>query len=154
MLISDDMYPTALAHTIKEFPMSITETLNYMLLIFCIFFPAAVWNKKLCRMCSFLPDGQFLVSCSVDGFIEVWDYLSGKLKKDLQYQAQADETFMMHDDPVLCVDFSRDSEMIASASQDGKIKVHEKDVIVVTHHPHRNVVATYSEDCAMKLWKP
>lgn len=33
------------------------------------------------------------------------------------------ETFMMHDDPVLCVDFSRDSEMIASGSQDGKIKV-------------------------------
>lgn len=26
-------------------------------------------------------------------------------------------------DPVLCVDFSRDSEMIASGSQDGKIKV-------------------------------
>lgn len=33
------------------------------------------------------------------------------------------ETFMMHDDPVLCVDFSRDSEMLASGSQDGKIKV-------------------------------
>lgn len=30
---------------------------------------------------------------------------------------------MMHDDAVLCVDFSRDSEMIASGSQDGKIKV-------------------------------
>ena len=29
----------------------------------------------------------------------------------------------MHDDPVLCVDFSRDSEMLASGSQDGKIKV-------------------------------
>jgi len=31
---------------------------------------------------------------------------------------------MMHDDAVLCVDFSRDSEMLASGSQDGKIKVH------------------------------
>lgn len=30
---------------------------------------------------------------------------------------------MMHEDPVLCVDFSRDSEMLASGSQDGKIKV-------------------------------
>lgn len=30
---------------------------------------------------------------------------------------------MMHDDPVLCADFSRDSEMLASGSQDGKIKV-------------------------------
>lgn len=30
---------------------------------------------------------------------------------------------MMHDDAALCVDFSRDSEMLASGSQDGKIKV-------------------------------
>lgn len=30
---------------------------------------------------------------------------------------------MMHDDAVLCIDFSRDSEMLASGSQDGKIKV-------------------------------
>ncbi|CAK7357375.1 unnamed protein product [Dovyalis caffra] len=51
---------------------------------------------------------------------QVWDHVSGKLKKDLQYQA--DETFMMHDDPVLCVDFSRDSEMLASGAKDGKIK--------------------------------
>ncbi|KAG5049402.1 hypothetical protein JHK85_010505 [Glycine max] len=51
----------------------------------------------------------------------VWDYISGKLKKDLQYQA--DEVFMMHDDVVLCVDFSTDSEMLSSGSQDGKIKV-------------------------------
>lgn len=30
---------------------------------------------------------------------------------------------MMHDSPVLCVDFSKDSELLASGSQDGKIKV-------------------------------
>ena len=42
----------------------------------------------------------------------MWDSATGKLKKDLQYQA--DETFMMHDEAVLCLNFSRDSELLVT----------------------------------------
>lgn len=39
---------------------------------------------------------------------------------------------MMHDEAVLCIDFSKDSEMLASGSQDGKIKVNSICIYFLT----------------------
>ena len=63
------------------------------------------------------------------GRAQVWDFITGKLKRDLQFQA--DEQFMMHDTAVLALAFSRDSELLASASQDGKVKVQLPRIVAV-----------------------
>jgi len=69
----------------------------------------------------FSPDGQFCVSGSVDGFVEVWDYQTAMLRKDLSYQEEG--SFMMHEKAVIGAAFSKDSELLATGSQDGQLKV-------------------------------
>ena len=102
------------------------------------------------------PDGQILVSGSVDKKIKLWSMPDGKPLK----------TLPAHQDKVMSVAISPDGRIIASGSKDGSIKLwnlktgqllralsgHSEYVLSVAFSPDGQTIATSSADKTVKLW--
>ena len=51
-------------------------------------------------------------------------------------------------------DFVLYSFNVDSGKLEAATKIHEKEVIVITSHPHSNTIATCGTDGYLKIWKP
>lgn len=78
-------------------------------------------DKSHADVLSFSPNGRWLLTGSNDGFVEIWDYDTGKLSKELQYQAN--DQMMSHDSGISAVCWSSNTELIATATRKGEIKI-------------------------------
>ena len=51
-----------------------------------------------------------------------------------------------------------DSVLYCFDVESGKVehvmKLHAREVVSLCHHPHKNIIASCSEDGTLKLWKP
>ncbi|KAJ2519402.1 hypothetical protein H4217_002710 [Coemansia sp. RSA 1939] len=70
---------------------------------------------------AFSPSSAYLATGSTDGFIELWNFRTGKLATDLAYQN--DGTPMMMEESVTALAFSSSGELVCSGAKNGKIKV-------------------------------
>jgi WD40 repeat-containing protein SMU1 len=115
---------------------------------------------------TFCPDGVSLLTGSIDGFIEIWDFSSCKLRTDLEYQAKEELMMQDHSEAVLCCCFSTNNEIIASGSQAGNIKVfkittgiclrkfqsaHSKGITSVSFAKDGTQLLTTSFDCTARI---
>jgi WD40 repeat protein len=111
---------------------------------------------SLCTDCHFSPDGNFLVSCTLDGMLRLWSLPEGKLE----------HTFEGHSHGVEACCFAPDGKTVLSASQDTTLKLwnaesgllhatlegHSVVVSCCAFNPDGSTILSGSGDGTLKSW--
>lgn len=80
------------------------------------------FGKKTPAQCVvFSPDGRYVTTGSTDGLIEIWDWTTGLLATDFEYQQK--DMLLAHETAVLALAYSKDFSLLATGSKAGDIKV-------------------------------
>ncbi|CAD8093423.1 unnamed protein product [Paramecium primaurelia] len=78
------------------------------------------YSEKMRVNCAtFTPDGQNLITGSIDGIIEVWDPSKYSVRNDIEYQVN--DQFMMHNNCI--INLSANNELLVSLDNNGQVKV-------------------------------
>ena len=105
---------------------------------------------------AYSPDGQYIISASIDGTAKLWNAINGQLVIDLK----------AHKDYVTTASFSPDGKYIVTASydktaklwnaQDGQLvadlKGHTNDIYNASYSPDGKYIVTASADRTAKVW--
>ncbi len=111
----------------------------------------------------FAPTGDSILTGTTDGFVELYDPSTCKLRLDLPYQAR--DEILLHDSPVRASSISPDASMIATGDDSGAVKIwslasgkcvrsmqaHPKPVLAVLYTAASDKLITASQDGLIRL---
>ncbi|CAD52247.1 alternative splicing regulator [Plasmodium falciparum NF54] len=109
-------------------------------------------------------NNDYLITGSSDGFIEIWNWITGELNLDLEYQKQ--NNLMIHDNPIVTLCISKDDEILLSGDSKGLIKIwriktgiclkiinaHNDSLISIQFNNDQTQILTSSYDKSVKIF--
>ncbi|SCN62696.1 alternative splicing regulator, putative [Plasmodium chabaudi chabaudi] len=94
--------------TIDVYPEKILKSINF-------------GNDSNVECCISSYQKDYLITGTSDGFIEIWNWYTGKLNMDLEYQKE--NKIMTHDNAIVSLCISKDDEILLSGDSNGLIKI-------------------------------
>ena len=113
-------------------------------------------HQQLVYQALFSPDSQYIISCSNDKSIRIWNGFTGQFIRRL----------LGHISPVYVLSWCPDSRLFVSCSKDSTIKIwsvnedkakmnlpgHSDEVYAIDWSPDGSRIASGSKDCYMRIW--